>query len=223
MVWFFFRLKGLFERVRSLESQTQENKVEFSTHCNRTRRAFRRFKREQRKSEKLLKQHDHMLKKLLSEVEQLRESRLAVDSSAVSCFEGSVARKKPVMPQHSTPSALQYSDAAESVFPSGEAFLVIVGSLTTDERKLVETLWREQRPLSYADLRILTGKKTVHAVKKHIHNLQAKGFPLTSVRGANGCKRYYLPKAVDALLEKLIDLRKAKNKKVPRPVKNRGH
>jgi len=48
---------------------------------------------------------------------------------------------------------------------------VIVGSLTIDERKVVETLWMEQRPLSYADLRILSGKRTVHAVKKHVHIL----------------------------------------------------
>jgi hypothetical protein len=163
-----------------------------------------------------------MLKQLLSEVEQLTESRLAVDSSAVSCFDGSDATEKPVMPQHSTSSAFPYSDA-DSVSPSWEAFLVIVGSLTIDERKVVETLWMEQRPLSYADLRILSGKKTVHAVKKHVHNLQAKGFPLTYVRGANGCKRYYLPKAVYALLDRLADRRKTKNQKVVRPVRNRGH
>jgi len=62
----------------------------------------------------------------LLDVEQLMESCLAVDSSAVDSFqaEGSVGAKKPVMQQHSTLNALQYSDAAESGNPSWEARLL---------------------------------------------------------------------------------------------------
>jgi len=160
-----------------------------------------------------------MLNKLLSEVERLMEAGLVTEGLPIESFQAEKAKRKPLIPQAFIPEALQ----SESVLPSWEAFLVIVGSLTIDERKVVETLWMEQRPLSYADLRILSGKRTVHAVKKHVHNLQAKGFPLTYVRGANGCKRYYLHKAVYAFLDKLTASRKAKNKKVSRPVKNRGH
>lgn len=144
------------------------------------------------------------------------EMRLTSENSAAEALQGDGA---PVVSLQ--PSAFQYEDTPE--IPSWEAFMVILQSLTVDERRVVETLWMEGRPLSYADLRILTGKRTVHAIKKHIHNLQAKGFPLTFFREGNGCKRYYLTKAVSTFLEKLSPPQKASKRKRKATVKNRGH
>jgi len=203
MFKYLFRLKALFETV-------MQQREELTDHRQKTRRAFLKFKRDQRKSERCFASHEKLIKALSLQVKHLVEP-------------GQLPQEQqPPVRASAEPQTVmaQANDDIDGL--SFAAFCVIVASLTTDERKIVEALFAEVRPFSYADLRALLGKRTIHAIKKHIHNMQAKGFILVAHRESNGQKFYTLDKNVRSYLEKQSDKHRTKVTR-KQPVKNRGH
>ena len=115
MLKYLFRLKALFETV------TQQRE-ELTDHRQKTRRAFLRFKLDQRKSERGFASHEKLIKALSQQVKHLVEPGQVTNEP-----------QRPVRTSAVPETVMaQASDEIDGL--SFAAFCVIVASLTTDER-----------------------------------------------------------------------------------------